>query len=332
MTTTPPSTDAFGPGVLALDHAVEAARITDWLRQTVARTLHRRGAIVAVSGGIDSALCATLAARALGADRVEALFLPEAANSPAAADRARELCRWLGVELGEQEIASPLRELGCYRLQDEAIARVFPDLPPGSPHKITIAGDLLERDRSNLFDLVAQAPDGTLRRARLPLDAYLQLVAATNMKQRVRKLLEYSRAEARNYAVVGTPNRLEYELGFFVRGGDGLADLKPIAHLYKTQVYALAAHLGVPQSIRDQPPSTETYTLPQTQQEFFFALPFDQLDLLLWARDHAVPPARIAEGMGLSPEQVDRALRDIEAKHKVAERLDQRALVPELRR
>ena len=321
--------DTFGPHVLALDLDAERERICDWIRTTIARTLHRRGAIVAVSGGIDSAVCAALAVRALGAERTEALFLPETANSSASAARARELCAGLGLRLAEQEIESTLRSLGCYRLQDEAVARVFPDLPPGSPHKIAIAGDLLDRDRSNLFDLVARAPDGELRRARLPLDAYLQLTAATNMKQRVRKLLEYSRAEARNFAVIGTPNRLEYELGFFVRGGDGLADLKPIAHLYKTQVYALAEHLGVPRSIREQPPSTETYTLPQTQQEFYFALPFHQLDLVLWARDHGVPTEQVAAAMDLAPDQVERVLRDIEQKHRIAERLDQRALVPE---
>jgi len=324
------TTNEFGPYVLQLDAAAECARIEAWLRRTIARDLHRRGAVVAVSGGVDSAVCAALAQRALGPQRVEALFLPETGSSSASADRARELCRGLGVPLSEQDIEPALAALGCYRLQDAAIARVFPDLPPSSRHKITIAGDLLERDRSNLFDLTAEAADGTLRRTRMPLDAYLQLTAATNMKQRVRKLLEYSRAEARNFAVIGTPNRLEYELGFFVRGGDGLACLKPIAHLYKTQVYALAGHLGVPASIRNQPPSTETYTLPQTQQEFFFALPFAQLDLLLWARDHAVPVAKVAAGMGLTTDQVERALRDIEQKHLVAKRLDQAALQLEI--
>jgi NAD+ synthase len=324
------STHDFGPHVLRLDLAAESARIEAWLRRTIARKLHRRGAVVAVSGGIDSAVCLGLARRALGEGRVDALFLPEVGSTSASAARARELCQAFDVPLIEQDIEPALSALGCYRQQDAAIALVFPDLPPRSRHKITIAGDLLDRDRSNLFDLTAEAPDGTLRRARLPLDAYLQLTAATNMKQRVRKLIEYSRAEARNFAVVGTPNRLEYELGFFVRGGDGLACVKPIAHLYKTQVYALAEHIGVPESIRSQPPSTETYTLPQTQQEFFFALPFAQLDLLLWARDHEVPAAHIAAGMGLTVEQVQRALRDIEQKHRIAERLHQPALVPEL--
>lgn len=322
----------FGPHVLDLDPAAESARIEAWLRNEIARTLHRRGAIVAVSGGVDSAVCAALAQRALGKERVEALFLPERGSSTASRDRAHELCAGLGVTLREQDIEPALQALGCYRLQDEAIASVFPGLPPGARHKITIAGDLLERDRSNLFDLTAEDAQGTLHRARLPLDAYLQLTAATNMKQRVRKLLEYSRAEARNFAVIGTPNRLEYELGFFVRGGDGLACIKPIAHLYKTQVQALAAHVGVPRSIRDQPPSTETYTLPQTQEEFFFALPLAQLDLLLWARDHDLPPASIAAGMQLAPQQVERALRDIEQKHRVAERLDRAALVLEAAR
>jgi NAD+ synthase len=145
-------------------------------------------------------------------------------------------------------------------------------------------------------------------------------VAATNMKQRTRKLIEYTHADARNHAVLGTPNRLEYELGFFVRGGDGLADVKPISHLYKTQVYALAEHLGLPEEIRSQAPSTDTYSLPQTQEEFYFALPYAEMDLLLWAWHHDVAPADAGPVLGLRPDQVERVYRDIVGKRRVAER------------
>jgi NAD+ synthase len=300
----------FGPHVLSLDAEAECDRIATWLRTTIARQLHRRGAVIAVSGGVDSAVCAALARRALGPELVTALFMPATGSPPDSAVRARELCAGLGIPLEERSIVPTLEALGCHRSRDAAIARVFPDLPPGSRHKITIASGLLER-------------------ARLPLDAYLQLTAATNMHQRVRKLLEYSVAEERNYAVLGTPNRLEYELGFFVRGGDGLADLEPIAHLFKTQVYALAEHLGVPAAIRAQPPSTETYSLPQTQQEFFFALPHDQLDLLLWAKLHGLPIAEVAAGLRLTSEQVERAWRDIDSKQRVAARLRQAPLLLE---
>lgn len=320
----------FGPHVLAIDPEATCAAIADWLRSSLARTLHRRGAVVAVSGGIDSAVCASLAVRALGTERVQALWLPGVASTAASHAQARALCAGLGVPLAEQSIVPALEALGCYRERDAAIRSVFPDHPPGGRYKIAIAGDVLDADRANLFDLIVEAPGGGTRRQRLPLPAYLQLVAATNMKQRTRKLLEYTWAERLNYAVVGTPNRLEYELGFFVRGGDGLADLKPIAHLYKTQVQALAAHVGVPRSIRDQPPSTETYTLPQTQEEFFFALPLHQLDLLLWARSHAVPTAAIAAGLGLTERQVERALTDIAAKRRAAARLHTAALTCEV--
>ena len=329
MTMTRDPVVPFGPHVLDFDVAAECRRLEQWLRDSIAKELHRRGAVVAVSGGVDSSVCLALSVRALGAARVRALAMPGAGSTETSALLARKLCAELGVELHTIDIAPALAALGGDRACDEAIARVFPDLPAGARHKIVVAEGLLERERANLFDLVAEAPDRTLRRARLPLDAYLQIVAATNRNQRVRKLLEYTEAEGHNYAVVGTPNRLEYELGFFVRGGDGLADIEPIAHLYKTQVWALAEHLGLSTAIREQTPSTETYTLPQTQEEFFFALPLRQLDLLLWAHCHGVPASAVAGAMGMADDQVERVYRDIAWKRSAAARLRRQPLVAE---
>ena len=132
----------------------------------------------------------------------------------------------------------------------------------------------------------------------MPPAAYLQIVAATNFKQRVRKMMEYYHADRLNYAVAGTPNRLEYDQGFFVKLGDGAADVKPIAHLYKTQVYALAEYLGVPEEIRRRPPTTDTFSLPQTQEEFYFALPYAKMDLCLYGHNHGVPAAEVAAAAG----------------------------------
>jgi NAD+ synthase len=161
-----------------------------------------------------------------------------------------------------------------------------------------------------------QAPSGEERRVRLPLDAYLGVLAATNMKQRVRTLLEYTYADRCHFAVAGTPNRLEYDQGFFVKQGDGAADFKPIAHLYKSQVYQLAEHLGVPDAIRRRRPTTDTYPLEQSQEEFYFGLSLEQTDLCLYARDHGIPPDVVGEATGLTPEQVQRAFRMIDAKRE----------------
>jgi NAD+ synthase len=258
--------------------------------------------------------------------------MPERDSAPDGTDRGKRLCEHLGIEYVIEDIAPVLEALGCYRRRDEAIRKLFPEYSPGYRQKIAVAENLLGRDRLNYFNLIIESPDGRREKQRMPLEVYLQVVAATNMKQRTRKLLEYYHAERLNYAVLGTPNRLEYDLGFFVRGGDGLADLKPIAHLYKTQVYSLAEYLAVPEEIRRQPPSTDTYSLPQTQEEFYFALPYNQMDLVLYALLHDVPADETGPALGLTAEQVQRVYRDIAAKQRTASRLLHAALlVPDAR-
>ena len=291
--------------------------------------LNKRGAVVAVSGGIDSSVCVALAARALGPDRVHALLLPEADAGESSLERGRAVCESVGVHYEIEDIGAALEALGCYRRRDDALRRVFPDYGPGWRQKITLAEGLLESDRVTYFTATVESPEGVRSTTRMPSDVYREVVAATNQKQRTRKLVEYTHAEARNYAVVGTPNRLEYALGFFVRGGDGLSDLKPIAHLYKTQVFAIAEHLGLPRDVLDQTPTTGTYSLPQTQEEFYFALAYPEMDLLLCAWELGVTPEAAAEVMGLAPEQVERVYRDIVAKRHVATRLSQDALLVE---
>lgn len=311
---------SFDRSVLDIDGARVASAIEAAMLQAVSRTLNRRGVAVGVSGGVDSAVCAALAARAFGADRVVALLMPEADTSDGSTARGRALCEHFGITSVLEDIGPALAALGCYERRDEAIRRLFSDYGAGYRQKVALAEGLLDRDRVSYFTLTVESPSGDRSTRRMPTDVYLEVVAATNMKQRTRKLIEYFHAESRNYAVLGTPNRLEYELGFFVRGGDGLADLKPIAHLYKTQVYALAAYLGIPEEICDQPPTTDTYSLPQTQEEFYFALPYAEMDLMLYAWEHRVPAVEAGRVVGLTIEQVERVFRDIVAKRHAAER------------
>jgi NAD+ synthase len=304
------------PAVLALDCGREEKRITEWLRGTVVRRLRRRGAVVAISGGIDSSVCAALAARALGAAHVLGLLMPERDSSPASAALAGELAAALGIPTATEDITGTLEAIGCYRRRDEAIRAVFPDYGPGWASKIAIAGGL--DGRFNHFKLAVRPPGGAVREQRLPHRAYLQLVAAQNFKQRIRKTLEYFHADRLNYAVVGTPNLLEYDQGFFVKNGDGSADLKPIAHLHKTQVYAMARHLGLPERICAAVPTTDTYSLPQGQDEFYFALPYEKMDLALWAQGRGVAAAELAATLDISPERAEAVYRDIASKRAAA--------------
>ena len=166
-----------------------------------------------------------------------------------------------------------------------------------------------------------RAPDGGAHEARVGHRPYLQIVAAQSYKQRTRKTVEYFHADCLNYAVVGTPNRLEYDQGFFVKNGDGAADVKPIAHLYKTQVYQLAAQLGIPEEIRRRPPTTDTFSMPQTQEEFYFALPYGRMDLCLYALNHGIAAEAVAPLVELTPDQVTRVFKDIDAKRRATKYL-----------
>lgn len=304
----------FGPEALALDEEAEVERIVGTIRD-YARDYRRKGAVIAVSGGIDSSVVAALCVRALGPDRVFGLHLPEQESDTETLAFSTQLTDWLGIRSAVEDISPILRAAGCYRRRDEAIRAVIPEFGEGYKSKIVLPS-VVDSDAFRLFSVVVEAPDGTRTSKRLPTAAYLEIVAASNFKQRTRKMLEYYHADRLNYIVAGTPNRLEYDQGFFVKLGDGAADVKPIAHLYKTQVYALAAHLGVPEDIRRRPSTTDTYSMPQSQEEFYFSLPYPRMDLCLFGLNNGVPVQDVAAATELTVEQVERVFRDIEQKRR----------------
>jgi NAD+ synthase len=310
---------------LALDCSAEVARIGAWLKSAVGSKLRRKGVIVAMSGGVDSSVCAALAATALGPQKVFGLLLPDRESAAASGSLGAQVATQLGVSYITENIGPALEALDCYRWRDEAIREVVPEFASNWKSKIVIAptpgGGL------SYFKLVVQSPDGVIQEQRLPAKQYLQIVAATNYKQRMRKAIEYFHADRLGYAVIGTPNRLEYDQGFFVKGGDGLADVKPIAHLYKTQVYALAAHFGLPAAVRNARPTTDTYSLAQGQDEFYFGLPYEKMDIALWCHNHGVPVSEFATAVGLNEAAAIRVYRDIESKRTTTAYLHSAALL-----
>ncbi|MFC5384829.1 NAD(+) synthase [Aquamicrobium segne] len=300
--------------LLALDAEAEIERTAASLRGQL-RTMRKRGLVLGLSGGIDSSVSLGLAVRAVGRQNVLGIFMPEDDSDPESLRLGRLVAETFGVEAVVEDIGPGLRAMGCYERRDALIRELVPDYGPGWASKIVIV-NALEGDSFNISSLVVQDPQGNQQRLRMPAATYLGIVAATNMKQRTRKQLEYYHADRLNFAVVGTPNRLEYDQGFFVKNGDGAADVKPIAHLYKTQVYALAKALGIPEDITSRPPTTDTYSLPQTQEEFYFSLPYDRMDLCLYGLNHGISADRIGQAAGLSVAQVERVWQDIAAKRR----------------
>lgn len=307
----------FSRKSLEIDAAAEIERTTKAIREWLGQRLKRRGAVVGLSGGIDSSVVAALCVRALGKDRVFGLHMHERESSEDTRRLSKLIAGALGIPSADEDITGMLDAAGCYHRRDEAIRALVPGYDASWKSKIVLP-NLVDNDMFRIFSVVVRAPNGEERSVRLNQEATLTIVAATNFKQRIRTMLEYYHADRLNFAVAGTPNLLEYDQGFFVKQGDGAADFKPIAHLYKSQVYQLAAALDVPAEIRQRPPTTDTYSLPQSQEEFYFSLPYDEMDLCLYAKNQGIAESDVAKVLGRTPEQIGRVYRDIESKRAVA--------------
>jgi NAD+ synthase len=313
--------------LLDFDRDGEVERTSTRIRSLLRDNLRRRGLVIAMSGGIDSSVCAALAVKAIGAGKVFGLMMPERDSSSESVTKGKLLAEHLGIQYMVEDIAPTLEAIGCYRWRDDAIRAVFPEYGAGWKNKIVIAGG--SEGKINHFNLVVADPQGQLQEKRLGIKEYLQIVAATNFKQRIRKTLEFFHGDRLNYAVIGTPNRVEYDQGFFVKGGDGAADLKPIAHLYKTQVYMLARHLGLPDMICNATPTTDTYSLAQGQDEFYYALPYKEMDVALWHRNHDRPAVDLAKMLGITSQQAEYVYLDIDNKRRTTAPLHWPALLLE---
>lgn len=310
----------FSKNVLDLDCAAEADRIAAFIKAQV-QAMHRKGVVIGLSGGVDSALSASLSVRALGPDKVMGLILPDRESSPQSAVFAAKHAAQLGIETLTIDITPMLEAFGTYDKRDAVARALFPEYGPGWGMKITLPADLLNKDSYNVFTLTVVDPSGASRAVRLSGEQAQAIVAATSTKHRNRMLAQYYHAERLNYLVCGTTNRSEEAQGLFVKYGDGGVDIEPLAHLYKTQVFALAAHMGVIPEILHRAPCPDTYSAPVTDEEWYFRMPFQTLDLLLFAWEHQVPLPDICRILDLTEEQVKRAFRDFASKHAATEHL-----------
>jgi len=316
---------SFSADILRIDCAKEIEKISNSLRHIVLKKFKKRGLIIALSGGIDSSVVGALCVQALGKNNVLGLHMPERDSSHDTIKLSQLISDHLNIRSINEDITPILESLGCYRRRDEAIQTLISEYDSSYKCKIVLP-NLLETDQYRTFSVIVQSPQEQ-KRARLTSSTYLQILAATNFKQRVRKMLEYYHADRLNYAVAGTPNRQEYDQGFFVKLGDGAADVKPIAHLYKSQVYQIAEHLGIPKEIQKSVPTTDTYSMPQTQEEFYFSLPYDKFDLCLYGKNHDISTDRVANVAGLTMEQVKRVYKEISNKRTATKYLHTQPLV-----
>lgn len=309
-------TAEFHRHILDLDPAKEVERIVERLRHDIFHVLKRKGGILGVSGGVDSAVVLAMAVQAMETKRLVVLLMPERESSPESLLLGRQVCHQFGVTPLVEDVTEPLYGFGSYRRRDAAVKEVFPEYDSSYKLKITLPTDLLDSDKLNFYRLTIVSPEGEEKSERLNPSQLRQIVAATNFKQRSRAAMLFYHADLRDFAVIGTPQKNEHDQGFFVKYGDSAMDVQPIGHLYKTQVYQLAEYLNIPEEIRQRPPTSDTYSAASTQEEFFFRLPFDLMDLIWYGLNHDIPASVVAKELDLQEEQVNRVYADLQRKKR----------------
>ncbi len=303
---------------LKIDPKEESEKIQNLIHDTLKNLYGKKGAVIGLSGGLDSAVSAALAVRAIGPKRVTGILLPEKDSSPRSREYGLKLADSLGIDCHEVNIAGILEKFGVYRKQEAVVEKVFPDIEKPYKFRLILPQNLLEKKRLNVYSLEVLLGDGTTRKERLSHDDYLEFMAANDIKQRVRMVQLYYEAEKRHYIVCGTTNKSETMQGFFVKYGDGGVDIEPLAHLYKVQVFELGEYLGIPDEILSRTPSPDTYSYEVSDKDFFFCLSYDVADAILYAMEHNIPSEEVAAELNLTTNQVERARTDLARKQKSA--------------
>lgn len=308
--------------LLIEDIEIECNRIITAIRDKVLHSLNRTGGVIGISGGIDSSVTMVLAAKALGNENILGIMLPEKDSSGDSARFAELLATKFSVKSITENITNALEGFGCYDRRDEAVKKVLPEYDPATfKMKIGIKNTGLYTNLPPLFSVTIVDAEGNEQSRRLPPSELRQIEAASNFKQRCRMSMLYYHAELLHYAVIGTPNKHEVEQGFFVKNGDSGADIMPIAHLYKTQVYQLANYLDIPIEIINRTPTSDTYSAEQTQEEFFFQLPFHQMDLLWYAFKNQYDPEEVGKVLGRTREEIEKVFGGFERRIKTTDYL-----------
>jgi NAD+ synthase len=281
--------------------------ICDFIKNEISNKFQRRGAVVGLSGGIDSAVTTALCVRAMGHEKVLGLIMPEKESEPESQILAKQFANKYNIKTETIDISSILDSFGVYENKEKIVKEKFPNFNKNCKYRLVVPPKFENTVGIPYLDIL----DDKNKQHKLKISSFdfLALTAATSIKHRVRMTMLYYYGEKNNFTVMGTTNKSEYLQGYFVKYGDGGSDIEPIVNLYKSQIYQLGQFLDIPKEILTKDASPDVWSFTTNDEEFFYSVPYDTVDLILYARENDLPIKEIQKLSNLSTENIENLLR-----------------------
>jgi len=281
--------------------------IENFVKEEISKRFQKRGAVIGISGGIDSAVMAAICAKSIDPKQVLGLIMPEKESDPTSQILAKKVAEQFQIETKIIDITSILESFGVYSIKEQIVKEKFSNFNNNCKYRVVVPSKFSSSVGIPFLEILDD--ENKKRQFKISTSEFLTLTASTSIKHRIRMTMLYYHAEKNNFCVVGTTNKSEFLQGYFVKYGDGGTDIEPLTNLYKSQIYQIGEFLKVPNEILEKDASPDIWSFNTSDEEFFYSVPYHVVDLILYARENNMEKSEIEKISNLSLEQIERLLQ-----------------------
>ena len=281
--------------------------ISNFIKNEVFEQFHKKEAIIGLSGGIDSAVTAALCTRSLGSKNVVGLIMPEKESDVKSQELAQQIAKRLDIETKIIDISNILESFGVYQNKERIVKDKFANFNTSCKYRVVVPPKLENSIGIPYLEILDE--HNIQHKLKISSFEFLTLTAATSIKHRVRMTMLYYHGERNNQVVIGTTNKSEYLQGYFVKYGDGGSDIEPLVNIYKSQIYQIGEFFKMPEEIMEKDASPDVWSFSTNDEEFFYSVPYEIVDVILYARENNLSINEIQEYSKISIGKIESLLR-----------------------